>query len=425
MSSSREKRVKAVLGIAIHDIQKDEPLGILYLDYRTPQQFSTYDEHHARSFASLAAVAISNARRFDELRHRKRLEAAQEIAEAIGTELDLPRMFRKVLQRLQGFFEHTSLCILTYDEDENALKFAPSTLEFYKIQNPQYKGQHTFPLSGKSLACQVARNALRTKNTGALNIANVEASEEYLNLNPQTRSEVCVPLIDSQRKLLGVLVLERTKLHGFDEDDIALVETVAGQLSMAMERTQHSEQLSFKTTVAALTSWAADIAHDINNEAGEIQIYTYLIKELARDNEQIIDYASKIEESAKHLFDAGPKSVQGKQALPLNQTIRKYAEQLAHHRDIQVEFLLDENEYHIFANPTDFRRVLQHLTRNADKAMSGMANKKITISTCKAENNEVEILFKRLTARVCLMKFNYPFSKKASPQNRLVVMVCC
>jgi GAF domain-containing protein len=390
----KRERVKAVIGIAIHDTQKDEPLGILYLDYRTPQHFSDLDIHHARSFASLAAIAISNARRFDELRHRKRLEAAQEIAEAIGTELDRTQMYKKVLQRLQGFFEHTSLCIMTYDEDENALKFAPSTLEFYKIHNPQFQEQHTFPLSGKSLACQVARDALKTKNTGALNIANVEAAEEYLDLNPKTRSEVCVPLIDSQQKLLGVLVLERTKLYGFDDDDIALVETVARQLSMAMERTQRSEQLSFKTTVAALTSWAADIAHDINNEAGEIKGYAYLVKELAQEDEQIISYMNKIEESAQRLFDAGPKSVQGKQALPLNQAIKKYAEQIAQHRDIQVEFLLDEQEYHIFVNPTDFRRVLQHLTRNADKAMSSMEKKKISIITRGGENSEVEILFR-------------------------------
>jgi len=115
------------------------------------------------ALASLAAVAITNARRFDELRHRKRLEAAQEISEAIGAELDLPKMFQKVLTRLQKFFKYTTLCILTYDEDENALKFAPSTLDFYKIQNPDFKGQDTFPLSGRSLACKVARNAFDKK----------------------------------------------------------------------------------------------------------------------------------------------------------------------------------------------------------------------------------------------------------------------
>jgi len=189
-----------------------------------------------------------------------------------------------------------------------------------------------------------------------------------------------------------VLVLERTRLYGFDEDDIALVETVAGQLSMAMERAQHSEQLSFKTTVAALTSWAADIAHDINNEAGTIQGYTYLIREHI-DNEQVENYLDKIEESARRLFEAGPKSAKGPQALPLNQAIRKYAAQIAQPREIHVEFLLDEEEYHIDANQNDLVRVLQHLIRNADKAMSGMAEKRISILTRRAENNEVEILF--------------------------------
>ena len=97
----RQEGVRAVLGIAIRDIQRDEPLGIFYLNYRTPQNFSSTEEHHAIALASLAAVAISNARSS----RRKRLEAAQEIAEAIGTELDLPQMFRKVLLRLQGYWK--------------------------------------------------------------------------------------------------------------------------------------------------------------------------------------------------------------------------------------------------------------------------------------------------------------------------------
>jgi GAF domain-containing protein len=388
----REK-VKAMIGITIYDVQKDEPLGVLYFDYRTPKIFSELDEHHAKSFASLAAVAISNARRYDEQKQRKRLEAALQTAQIISTELDFDNLLLKVLDNLKHFFQETSMCVLTFDINENALRFVPSTLEYYQVPSSKTPETRIFPLTGPSIASKTASQALAKGESITVNIPDVRKNPEYLEMIPESRSELCVSLLDSNHDLLGVLVLERASPFGFSDDDQALIETVARQLSLGMERARQSEQLSFKTTVAALTSWAADIAHDINNEADEIQSYTYLIKELVDDDEQLVSYAIKIEESAKRLFEAGPKSKQGKQAFPVNQAIKKFAEPLAHQRGIQIEFFPDENEYHIFGNQTDFRRVLQHLTRNADKAMRGMPEKKITVTTRKAEKNKIEILF--------------------------------
>jgi GAF domain-containing protein len=387
----KRERVKAILGIAIYDAQRDEPLGILYLDYRTPQDFSELDEHHAKSFASLAGVAISNERRYDEQRHRKRLESAQETAEAIGTGLDLPQMFRKALNRLHRFFKQTTLCILTYDEEENALKFAPSTLEFYKIQNPKFEGQQTFPLGGKSLACRIARKALKAKRPVSLNVADVREEKDYLPLNPHTLSELCVSLMSSEQDLLGVLVLERPNLHGFDEDDIALVETVARQLSMAIERAQHSEQLAFKSTVAANYAWAAEIAHDINREIGHIRNWAFLIKDISDENSIYSKYADKIEESAA-ILSSGPWISPPKQNLLFDQVIAKSLENIRIRKDITLEVDLRCTGSYIYVNTLTFHRILKHLIRNASDGMNKITwEKKIIIGTRQLENEWVEL----------------------------------
>ncbi|MFZ5910873.1 MAG: GAF domain-containing protein [Chloroflexota bacterium] len=385
--------VNALIGIAIRDVLTNQNLGVLYLDYRKARDFTEQEIHHARSFASLAAVAIANSRRYGEQRHQERLKVALETAQIINTEVSQDEMLDSVLGNLNKIFPETSMCILTYDSNENALRFIPVTLKYYPIPKSKISEKRIFPLNGPSIACKTAREALEKKHSIIINVPDVSLYPEYLKLIPKNRSELCISLMGSNHELLGILAMERATTYGFSIDDQALVETVASQLSLGMERAHQSEQLSFKTTVAALTSWAADIAHDINNEAGEIQGYTYLIKELVQDNEQLVNYASKIEESAQRLFATGPKSKQGKQAIPIDQAIRKFGEPLARQRDIQIEFLLDAKEDHIFVNPTDFRRVLQHLTRNADKAMRGIANKKITILTHKVDN-EVEILFR-------------------------------
>jgi GAF domain-containing protein len=388
----KRERVKAIIGILINDAQKDEPLGIFYLDYRTPQNFSDLDEHHAKSFASLAAVAISNARRFDEQRQRRRLDAALQTAEATGTELNLEKMLKRVLRKLGRFLDHTTICVLTYDEDEDALKFAPATLDFYKIENHKFHKSFIYPLHGKSIACRVARKAKRTRRVEFENIPDVKNDKDYLELVYRTNSELCISLMSSERELLGVLVLERTEKHGFDDDDVALLKTVAGQLSMAIERSKQNEELGFRSTVAAAYAWAADIAHDINREVGEIRKWAYLIKEKT-SNSKISEYADKIEASASILSMAGPWTNTEDEIVSLDEAVSNNVEKISRQRSIKTEMNLGCDGIFVKINPIGFRRIISQLVRNADQAMSKVPEKKIMIRTKPVDSAWVEIQF--------------------------------
>jgi len=188
----QQEGVKAIIGIAIRDVQTKKAVGILYLDYRTAQDFTELEIHHARSFASLVAFAISNTRKFDERRLRLRMDAALQTVDAIGMELNLERMLDKALEKLHHFFENTTLCVLTYDEGEHVLRFAPSTLEFYNIENPLYFNWQSFPLDGKSIACRAARRALITGQPEKENVSNVSSDPNYLSLILETTAELCV-----------------------------------------------------------------------------------------------------------------------------------------------------------------------------------------------------------------------------------------
>jgi GAF domain-containing protein/DNA-binding response OmpR family regulator len=389
----KREQVKAMLGIAITDAQEEEPLGILYLDYRTPQDFSELEEHHAKSFASLAAVAISNARRFDEQRQRQRLDAALQTADATGTELNMEKMLKRVLRRLSRYLDQTTICVMTYDEDEDALTFAPATLNFYKIENHQFHKNFIYPLDGKSIACRVARKAKRTRRVEFDNIPDVKNDKDYLDLVFRTNSELCISLMSSERELLGVLVLERTRKQGFDNDDVALIKTVARQLSMAIERSKQSEELGFRSTVAAAYAWAADIAHDINREVGEIRKWAYLIKEKS-GNPKISEYAEKIEASASILSMAGgPWTNPEDETLSLDEAVVQHVEKTARQRGIRTELDLGCNGIFVKINPIGFRRVISQLVRNADQAMGKLPEKKIAIRTRPLDSTWVEIQF--------------------------------
>jgi GAF domain-containing protein len=383
--------VRALIGMKIEDPYTHQPLGVFYMNFREPRLFSDLDTRHAESFASLAAFAISNARRMDEREQSRRLEAALETAQAVNSSPEQEGMLKNVLERLHRFFKETTLCVLTFDENEHSLKFAPGALEFYTISNPAYRRMRSFPLDGSSIACTVARNTLKSGKIEIINVDDVHEHPEYLGLIAETQSELCASLVNSEQKLLGVLALERRDKFGFNEDDKALVEMVAQQLSLGLERFKQREHIHFNKTVATMTAWAADLAHEINNEAGNIQTWAYLINEFTEDDSPINEYAIQIEESAQRLSAAGSWSDQGKLPIPLDHSLKKYAEPIARQLSTTFQMTPGATGIYINANPAQFQRVLRHLIRNAARAMSNRREKKIIIRTNILNPDTVEI----------------------------------
>lgn len=393
----RREEVKALVGIAIRDLYTPEPLGILYLDYLEPHAFDETEIRHAQSFAHLAAVAISNAQHPDELRLRGQMKTALQISETVGTQLNIEDIMVNVLEKLKILFQNTALCVLLYDDDKKALEFAPRTLQYYEIANPEFQSLRTFPIYGsesKSIACKVARMALLSGRQEAYHARDVSKEPEYLALNPKTTSELSVSLMDGNGELLGVLALEREN-NTFEDDDVSLVEMIAHQLAQAIERSKSSERLAFKETVATMTSWASDIAHDVNSEVGQIRGNAYLIKQMTRDP-AILQYIEEIDKSAKSLTSVGPWSTQAKKEIPLNQLLRHSLEAIVNQRNVQLELHLCPDEIYIWVNPTEFEHVLRHLVRNSARAMEnfkGTKEKKILVSTRYLDEGKAEILF--------------------------------
>jgi GAF domain-containing protein/anti-sigma regulatory factor (Ser/Thr protein kinase) len=389
----KSENVKALIGAAVRNTDDEKPLGLLYLDYRQRRSFTNSEQQQALSFASLAGVAISNARRMDELHQRRQLKIAKEIAETVGTGLDLEKTMQSVIQILHTEFKKTRQCVLLYQEDLTALKFAPATLKFYKIHNPDYRRQDTFPLNELSIACRVARKALQSKIVVCENVGDVLNDADYIKLNPKVQSELCVSLMGTKTNLLGVLVLERDKRNGFDSADEELVKTVAQHLSIAIERAKQSEELAFRSTVAAQTAWAADIAHEINNEVGQIRNWAYMLRDSLESGSELQQYAQNIEESASVLSSVGPWSDQPPQLVKLDLFLDRNLRTLTSQRDLITEFNLSAPDVYINVNPAELQHVLRQLVRNAAKAMQFSRTRQVKISTSRINNNLIEVLF--------------------------------
>jgi sigma-B regulation protein RsbU (phosphoserine phosphatase) len=77
----------------------------------------------------------------------------------------------------------------------------------------------------------------------AVLVPDVSKSPRYIATNPETRSELAVPLI-YQEKVIGVLDLEHTRRGYFTEDHKRTLTTLAAQLAIAIENARLYEQIA-------------------------------------------------------------------------------------------------------------------------------------------------------------------------------------
>jgi signal transduction histidine kinase len=96
---------------------------------------------------------------------------------------------------------------------------------------------------------------------------------------------VCVPMLVDER-LIGVLCLgEKTSRNMFYVADIHLLETLAGEASMAVRYRRMQEEVVRKNKLMELGTVAAGIAHEIRNPLASIKTFAQLLPTKGDDPE--------------------------------------------------------------------------------------------------------------------------------------------
>jgi GAF domain-containing protein len=205
-------------------------------------------------FAELAAIAIDNARLYtiaqEELAERRRIEdevraneqrmrdlyavtrrQAQElhligqVREAMAREIDLPALFRTVVESIAATFGYSLVCLYLRDGDELALQHQVG----YAVQLDR------IPL-GRGV---ISRTILSGRATL---IADVRSDPDFIGVMDNIVSEICVPLRDQDR-VIGALNIESTDGMVLTDDDLRVMTELAEHINVAIERARLYEQL--------------------------------------------------------------------------------------------------------------------------------------------------------------------------------------
>jgi phosphoserine phosphatase RsbU/P len=223
-------RVRSELAVPL--ITKNKVIGVIDLEAREPSYFK---EEHARLLgliASRIAVSIENAKLYTRVsRQANTLALLTEISQELTSILNVDQLLQRIADLVLKLIDYQMFSILLLDESKQKLvhRFSVRFKENIHLK-------HDIPL-GRGL---VGAAALEKR---AILVSDVRKDPRYINVNAETRSELCVPLIYKDN-VMGVLDLEHTRRGYFQEDHVRAMSTLAAQIAIAIENATLYERLA-------------------------------------------------------------------------------------------------------------------------------------------------------------------------------------
>jgi GAF domain-containing protein len=217
--------------------------------------FADTDQRLLSAFAAQAAVAIDNARLYQEVsRHLEEVLTINRVAAVATSTLDFDQAIHRSLVALLEMPKYERAHVLLLDRASNELLLHPASTE-YALELLD-KG---IPL-GQGICGRVAQNGT------PIRVADVRQEPNYVVCYMDTLSEIAVPLGVGDR-ILGVLDVQSTQLDAFSESDQRLLTTLASQLSTVIDNArlfQETRQRVRELTALTQVSQALNEAQDLD-----------------------------------------------------------------------------------------------------------------------------------------------------------------
>lgn len=218
--------------LAVPLIAKKRVIGVIDIQASKESYFT--DEHNRilTLVASRIATAIENARLYTRVaRQAQTLTVLNEISRELTSILNVDQLFKRIGELLTRVIEYQMFSILLVDTERGVLvhRFSLRYQENIHLK-------HDIPL-GRGLV------GYAVQEKTAVLAPDVSKDLRYIQLNPETRSELCVPLIYKERAI-GVLDLESTRRNYYTEDHVRTLTTLAGQVAIAIENARLYERIA-------------------------------------------------------------------------------------------------------------------------------------------------------------------------------------
>jgi phosphoserine phosphatase RsbU/P len=218
--------------LAIPLIVKNRVIGVIDIEAREKEYFTEEHKRLLTLIASRMAIGIENARLHTRTtRQARELLLLNEIARELTSILNLDELLKRIAELLNRLIDYQMFSILLLDASGEKLQH-----RFSQRFQERLHLKHDIPL-GRG----VVGHAAQAKES--VLVPDVSKSARYISVNPETKSELAVPLIYKE-KVIGVLDLEHTRRGYFTEDHKRTLTTLAAQIAIAIENARLYEEIA-------------------------------------------------------------------------------------------------------------------------------------------------------------------------------------
>jgi len=207
-------------------------VGVLDIQSRHLDYFTRDQQNILTLLGSRLAVAIENARLFQKVSSQAAtLLLLNEVARETGSILDVEELLRLAAEQTKRVIDYQILSLMLYDEDQKIFRHRLDVKHGHRVQG-KLRAAVTEGIVG---AAAMLREPVL--------VPNVTVDPRYVMVNPETRSELAIPMI-YKGKVIGVLDLESPQLNYFTDDHVQTLSILAANLAVSLENARLYEQVA-------------------------------------------------------------------------------------------------------------------------------------------------------------------------------------
>ena len=222
--------VKSELAVPL--LFRGKCVGVLDIQSRHLNYFTKDQQKIVTLLASRLVVAIENARLFQKVRAQaETLLVLNEVSREISSILDVEELLRRAAELVKRVIDYQIVSIMLYDEEQKVFRHRLDVKHGQRVQGKL-----------RVAATEGIVGAAATLREPVL-VPDVTTDPRYLMVNPETRSELAIPMI-FKGKVIGVLDLESPQLYYFNEEHVQTLTILAANLAVSLENARLYEQVA-------------------------------------------------------------------------------------------------------------------------------------------------------------------------------------
>src|SRR5262249_40300888 len=207
-------------------------IGVLDIQSRHLDYFTRDQQNILTLLASRLAVAIENARLFQQVRSQaETLLLLNEVSRETSSILEVEELLRRAAEQIKRVIDYQILSLMLYDDEQKVFRHRIDVKHGHRVQGKL-----------RSASTEGIVGAAATLREPVL-VPDVTVDPRYVMVNPETRSELAIPMIH-KGKVIGVLDLESPQLGYFTADHVQTLSILAANLAVSLENARLYEQVT-------------------------------------------------------------------------------------------------------------------------------------------------------------------------------------